>query len=40
MREAMAEEGAGQGVESVRPILDEIRRRVLGLLEELGVQPV
>lgn len=28
---------AGQGVEAVRPIRDEIRRRVLGLLDELGV---
>ena len=34
------EDPAGQGVESVRPIRDEIRRRVLGLLDELGVQPV
>ncbi len=31
---------AGQGVESVRPIRDEIRRRVLTLLAELGVEPV
>ena len=31
---------AGQGVESVRPIRDEIRRRVLALLDELGVEPV
>jgi arsenate reductase (thioredoxin) len=29
---------AGQGVESVRPIRDEIERRVLGLLSELGVR--
>jgi arsenate reductase len=28
---------AGQGVESVRPIRDEIERRVRGLLDELGV---
>lgn len=28
---------AGQGVEAVRPIRDEIRRRVEGLLGELGV---
>lgn len=34
------EDPAGQGVESVRPIRDEIKRRVLGLLDELGVQPV
>ena len=31
---------AGQGIESVRPIRDEIRARVLRLLHELGVQPV
>ena len=30
---------AGQGVESVRPIRDEIKARVLGLLAELGVEP-
>ncbi|OMH25324.1 hypothetical protein BKD30_06225 [Tersicoccus phoenicis] len=30
---------AGQGIESVRPIRDEIRARVLTLLDELGVQP-
>ena len=30
---------AGQGVEGVRPIRDEIRERVLGLLESLGVPP-
>ena len=28
---------AGQGVEAVRPIRDEVRRRVEGLLGELGV---
>ena len=28
---------AGQGVESVRPIRDEIERRIRGLLAELGV---
>jgi arsenate reductase len=28
---------AGQGVEAVRPIRDEIRLRVEGLIEELGV---
>ncbi|MGV9341842.1 arsenate reductase ArsC [Streptomyces sp. NPDC003688] len=27
---------AGQGVEAVRPIRDEIRKRVSGLIEELG----
>lgn len=31
---------AGQGIEAVRPIRDEIRGRVLGLLDELGVRPV
>jgi protein-tyrosine-phosphatase len=31
---------AGQGLEAVRPIRDEIRARVLGLLRELGVDPV
>ncbi|MBD0674368.1 arsenate reductase ArsC [Streptomyces sp. CBMA156] len=30
---------AGQGVEAVRPIRDEIERRVRGLLAELGVTP-
>ncbi|TFV44188.1 arsenate reductase ArsC [Blastococcus sp. TF02A-35] len=30
---------AGQGVEAVRPIRDEIERRVRGLLAELGVSP-
>lgn len=29
---------AGQGVEAVRPIRDEIERRVRGLLTELGVE--
>jgi NADPH-dependent 2,4-dienoyl-CoA reductase/sulfur reductase-like enzyme/protein-tyrosine-phosphatase/rhodanese-related sulfurtransferase len=31
---------AGQGIEAIRPIRDEIERRVRGLLVELGVQPV
>ncbi len=31
---------AGQGVDAVRPIRDEIRRRVLDLIESLGVEPV
>jgi arsenate reductase (thioredoxin) len=31
---------AGQGIESVRPIRDEIRGRIIGLLESLGVEPV
>ena len=31
---------AGQGIESVRPIRDEIRGRILTLLDELGVTPV
>ncbi|WP_062378827.1 arsenate reductase ArsC [Demequina pelophila] len=31
---------AGQGIESVRPIRDEIKGRILGLLESLGVPAV
>ena len=31
---------AGQGLEAVRPIRDEIKQRILGLLESLGVTPV
>jgi len=31
---------AGQGVEAVRPIRDEIRTRVEKLLRELGIEPV
>jgi arsenate reductase (thioredoxin) len=31
---------AGQGVEAVRPIRDEIKRRVRALLADLDVQPV
>ncbi|MCZ2262089.1 arsenate reductase ArsC [Isoptericola sp. QY 916] len=31
---------AGQGIDAVRPIRDEIRRRVLALLASLGVDPV
>jgi protein-tyrosine-phosphatase len=34
------EDPAGQGIESVRPIRDEIRRRVEVLLGQLGVQSV
>jgi protein-tyrosine-phosphatase len=34
------EDPAGQGLESVRPIRDEIRQRVLALLDSLGVTPV
>ncbi|GGV80979.1 arsenate reductase [Streptomyces gelaticus] len=30
---------AGQGVDAVRPIRDEIERRIRGLLEDLGIQP-
>lgn len=30
---------AGQGVDSVRPIRDEIERRVRGLLADLGIAP-
>ncbi|MDA8438506.1 MAG: arsenate reductase ArsC [Propionibacterium sp.] len=33
------EDPAGRGVEAVRPIRDEIKRRVEALLEELGVRP-
>jgi protein-tyrosine-phosphatase len=31
---------AGKGVKSVRPIRDDVRRRVVALLESLGVRPV
>lgn len=31
---------AGQGIDAVRPIRDEIRARVEALLRELGVEPV
>jgi arsenate reductase (thioredoxin) len=34
------EDPAGQGIASVRPIRDEIRGRILTLLDELGVVPV
>ena len=34
------EDPAGKGVESVRPIRDEIKHRVLALLTDLGVTPV
>jgi len=34
------EDPAGQGIESVRPIRDEIRSRILALLGELKVEPV
>lgn len=30
---------AGQGVDAVRPIRDEIENRVRGLLADLGVKP-
>ena len=30
---------AGQGVDAVRPIRDEIQRRIRGLLDDLGIQP-
>ena len=32
------EDPAGQGLEAVRPIRDEIERRIHGLLAELGIQ--
>lgn len=34
------EDPAGQGVDAVRPIRDEIRQRVLALIESLGLAPV
>jgi protein-tyrosine-phosphatase len=34
------EDPAGQGIDTVRPIRDAIRARVLTLLDELGVTPV
>ncbi|WP_353951242.1 arsenate reductase ArsC [Knoellia sp. S7-12] len=34
------EDPAGKGVESVRPIRDDIRRRILELLDSLGIEPV
>ena len=34
------EDPAGKGVDSVRPIRDDIRARVLALLDSLGVEPV
>lgn len=34
------EDPAGKGVESVRPIRDEIKRRIVELMESLGVAPV
>ncbi len=34
------EDPAGQGIEAVRPIRDEIEQRVRGLLDELGVPAV
>lgn len=30
---------AGQGIDAVRPIRDAIRTRVLGLLDQLGIEP-
>jgi len=39
-RPKVLDDPAGQGIESVRPIRDEIRARVLTLLHELGVEPV
>ena len=34
------EDPAGKGVESVRPIRDDIKGRVLALLDQLGITPV
>ena len=31
---------AGQGVDAVRPIRDEIEQRIRGLMDELGVDPI
>lgn len=31
---------AGQGIEAVRPIRDDIRSRVLTLIDELGITPI
>lgn len=31
---------AGQGIDAVRPIRDEIDRRVLGIMASLGIEPV
>ncbi|MYS11472.1 phosphotyrosine protein phosphatase [Streptomyces sp. SID6041] len=33
------EDPAGQGIAAVRPIRDEIERRIRGLLAELGIEP-
>lgn len=33
------EDPSGKGIEEVRPIRDEIERRVRNLMEELGVEP-
>jgi len=34
------EDPTGQGIEAVRPVRDDIRGRVLTLVDELGVAPV
>lgn len=34
------EDPAGKGIESVRPIRDDIKRRILELMDSLGVTPV
>jgi arsenate reductase (thioredoxin) len=31
---------AGQGIDAVRPIRDDIEQRIRGLLDSLGIQPV
>jgi arsenate reductase len=31
---------AGQGVDAVRPIRDEIEQRIRGLMDELGIDPI
>lgn len=30
---------AGQGIDAVRPIRDDIERRIRGLLDSLGIEP-
>ncbi|WP_313279667.1 arsenate reductase ArsC [Timonella senegalensis] len=34
------EDPAGQGIEAVRSIRDEIRNRIIDLLESLGIEPI
>lgn len=39
-RDWKLDDPAGQGVETIRPVRDEIERRIRGLLAELGVETV